>query len=316
MEVLQKLEREQVTALRERDEFFWLDLESPSDEELDAVGELLGIHPVAIEDTREFGQRPKLDDYSDHLLLVYYTVREGRTEAEGLYAPIEIHLYISGHFVLTVRREHCDPLHELHELLQSEDTEAEDYLVYRLLDALTDAYYPVLEQLESRIYALEGAVLQRTSREQLTQIYRAKQEIDELRRRVIPQRDRFQTGTELILHLPGLTRGSREYLRDIADHLAQIAGELTRQHEDLIGLTQTYFNANQNRLNGIATRFTVAATLFFTVTFVTGFFGQNFGWLVDNVTTRNDFLLFGVGGLVVPTILLGVLFYVKRHDWF
>ena len=316
MEVLQKLEKDRITALRERDEFFWLDLESPSDEDLDTVGELLGIHPVAIEDTREFGQRPKLDDYSDHLLLVYYTVREGRNEAEGLYKPVEIHLYISGSFVMTVRREHCDPLHELHELLQSEDTEAEDYLVYRLLDALTDAYYPVLEQLEIRIDALEGAVLQRPNREQLEQIYRAKQEIDELRRRVIPQRDRFQTGTDLILHLPGLTRGSREYLRDISDHLAQIAGELTRQHEDLIGLTQTYFNANQNRLNGIATRFTVAATLFFALTFVTGFFGQNFGWLVDNVKSRNDFLVFGVGGLVLPTILLGIVFYVKRDDWF
>ena len=316
MEVLQKLEKDRITALRERDEFFWLDLEAPSDEDLDTVGELLGIHPVAIEDTREFGQRPKLDDYSDHLLLVYYTVREGRNEAEGLYKPVEIHLYISGSFVMTVRREHCDPLHELHELLQSEDTEAEDYLVYRLLDALTDAYYPVLEQLEIRIDALEGAVLQRPNREQLEQIYRAKQEIDELRRRVIPQRDRFQTGTDLILHLPGLTRGSREYLRDISDHLAQIAGELTRQHEDLIGLTQTYFNANQNRLNGIATRFTVAATLFFALTFVTGFFGQNFGWLVDNVKSRNDFLVFGVGGLVLPTILLGIVFYVKRDDWF
>jgi magnesium transporter len=316
MEILESVEKEKISELRERDEFFWLDLESPSEEDLDAVGELLSIHPVAIEDTREFGQRPKLDDYSDHLLFVYYTVREGRDAAEGLFAPVEIHLYISGGFVITVRREHCDELHDLHEVLRSEGTEAEDYLVYRLLDALTDAYYPVLEKLETRIDALEGAVLARPNPGQLAQIYHAKQEIDELRRRVIPQRDRFQTGTELIFKLPGLSRGSREYLRDIGDHLVQIAGELTRQHEDLIGLTQTYFNANQNRLNATATRFTVVATMFFAWTLVTGFFGQNFGWLVDNVKSRSDFLLFGVGGLVAPTILLGIVFYVKRHDWF
>ena len=283
MEVLQTLEEERISALRERDEFFWLDLEAPSDEDLDSIGSLLGIHPLALEDTREFGQRPKLDAYSDHLLLVYYTVREGRTEAEGLFVPLEIHLYISGGFVLTVRRDACVELDKLHELLVPEDTTAEDYLVYRLLDALTDAYYPVLEQLETRIDALEGEVLERPSREQISQIYRLKQDVDELRRRVTPQRDRFQTGTDVILNLPGLTRGSREYLRDIADHLAQIAGELTRQHEDLTGLTSTYFNANQNRLNAIATRFTVVATLFFAWTLVTGFFGQNFGWLVDNI---------------------------------
>jgi magnesium transporter len=316
MEVLQTLESERIVALRERDEFFWLDLQDPSEEDLDAIGGLLSIHPVALEDTREFGQRPKLDTYSDHLLLVYYTVRPSRSEAEGLFEPLEIHIYISGGFVLTVRRDSCAVLDELHELLVPEDTTAEDYLVYRLLDALTDAYYPVLEQLETRVDALEGAVLERPNREHLSQIYRLKQEVNELLRRVTPQRDRFQSATEIILNLPGLTRGSREYLRDIADHLAQIAGELTRQHEDLIGLTTTYFNANQNRLNATATRFTVVATLFFAWTLVTGFFGQNFGWLVGNIDSRGGFLLYGIGGLIAPTILLGVTFYVKRHDWF
>lgn len=316
MEVLQTLEEERISALRERDEFFWLDLESPAAEDLDAIGDLLGIHPLALEDTREFGQRPKLDTYSDHLLLVYYSVREGRTEAEGLFVPLEIHLYISGGFVLTIRRDECSVLDKLHEMLVPEDTEAEDYLVYRVLDALTDAYYPVLEQLEARIDAIEGAVLGRPSREHLSEIYRLKQDVDELRRRVTPQKDRFQNGTDLILNLPGLTRGSREYLRDIADHLVQIAGELSRQHEDLIGLTSTYFNSNQNRLNAIATRFTVVATLFFAWTLVTGFFGQNFGWLVDNIKSRGDFLLFGIGGLIAPTILLGLVFYMKRDDWF
>ncbi|MDP9294695.1 MAG: magnesium transporter CorA, partial [Actinomycetota bacterium] len=247
---------------------------------------------------------------------VYYSVRDPFTEAEGLFEPVEVHLYISGSFVATVRRDACVELDDLHELLVPEDTAAEDYLVYRILDALTDAFYPALERLEVRIDALEAQVLDRPGREHLVQIHRLKQEVHELLRRVTPQRDRFLTGSEIILSLPGLTRGSREYLRDVADHLAQISGELSRQHEDLMGLTSTYFNSNQNRLNAIATRFTVVATLFFAWTLVTGFFGQNFGWLTDNVKSRGDFMLFGVGGLVAPTILLGIVFYIKREDWF
>jgi magnesium transporter len=316
VEVLQSVDREQIASLRERDEFFWLDLCAATPEELEAMGEALGIHPIALEDTREFGQRPKLDAYGDHVLLVYYTVRDAQNRAERLFEPVEIHLYISGGFVATVHREGCAELDALHDGLVPEDTSAEDYLVYRLLDALTDAFYPVLETLEGRIDALEGEVLTRPSQEQLGQTYRLKQEVHELQRRVTPQRDRFQTGSEVILGLPGLSRGSREYLRDVGDHLTQISGELLRQQDDLNALTSTYFNANANRLNAMATRLTVLATLFFVWTLVTGFFGQNFGWLVDHIKSQQTFLLWGVGGLVVPTIVLGGLFWVKRHDWF
>ena len=315
MEVLESVERDRIASLRERDEFFWLDLCDAAPEDLEALGEVLGIHPVALEDTLEFGQRPKLDAYGDHVLLVYYTVRFAESP-ERLFEPVEIHIYISGGFVITVHRDACRELDDLHHGLVPEDTQAEDYLVYRLLDALTDAYYPALETIEGRVDALEGEVLARPGQEQLGQIYRLKQEVHELTRRIAPQRDRFQAGSEIILGLPGLSRGSREYFRDIGDHLAQISGELARQEDDLNALTSTYFNANANRLNGMATRLTVVATLFFVWTLVTSFFGQNFGWLVDNLDTRADFLLYGLGGLAVPTLLLGVLFYVKREDWF
>ena len=139
MEVLEDVERDRIASLRERDEFFWLDLCAASYEQLEAMAESLGIHPVAVEDTREFGQRPKLDAYGDHVLLVYYTVRRAETRAERLFEPVEIHIYISGGFVVTVHREACRELDDLHHGLVPEDTQAEDYLVYRLLDALTDA---------------------------------------------------------------------------------------------------------------------------------------------------------------------------------
>ena len=316
MEVLESVERDRIASLRERDEFFWLDLCDPPPNEVTAMGEALGIHPVALEDTLEFGQRPKLDAYDDHVLFVFYTVRRALDRADRLFEPVEVHIYISGGFVVTVHRDGCAELDALHEGLGPEETHAEAYLVYRLLDALTDAYYPALEAVQASVDALEGEVLSRPGQEHLGQIYRLKQEVHELARRVNPQRDRFQTGSEIILGLPGLTRGSREYLRDVGDHLTQISSELARQQDDLMGLTSTYFNANSNRLNAMATRLTVVATLFFVWTLVTSFFGQNFGWLVDGIDTRGDFLLYGLGGLAAPTLLLGVLFYVKREDWF
>ena len=136
----------------------------------------------------------------------------------------------------------------------------------------------------------------------------------ELVRLVADQRDHFQPAP--ITGLAGLSHGSREYLRDVGDHLTQITGELQRQNDDLLALAGTYFNANANRLNAVATRLTIVGTLFITWTLITGFFGQNFGWLVDNIDSRTDFLVFGLGGLLVPTVVLLTVFWVKRRDWF
>jgi magnesium transporter len=317
MEVLETVDRERLASLRERDEFFWLDLTDPPAEAMKMVGEILGLHPVALEDTIEFGQRPKLDLYGDHVLFVFYTVRRAANADEAPVEPVEIHIYISGSFVVTVRRSTCTELDELHEELDTADPKAEHYIVYRIFDVLTDAFYPMIEMLEERVDEVEAQVLlRRPSQEQLAEIYRLKQTVQELHRRVVPQRDQFLAGTETILNLPGLSRGTREYLRDVGDHLAQIAGELHRQQEDLQALTATYFNANANRLNSVATRLTIGGTFFLAWTLVTGFFGQNFGWLVQNINSKHDFLVYGVGALVVPTLFIGGLFWVKRKDWF
>jgi magnesium transporter len=317
MQVLETVDRKRLEELRGRDEFFWLDLTGPSVDELHEVGELLGLHPVAIEDTTEFGQRPKLDVYGDHVLFVFHTVRRGKGTGEPLAVPVEVHIYISGSFVVTVRRSTCTQLDELHDELDMADSEAEHYIVYRVFDVLTDAFYPIIDLLEERIDATEAQVLLgRPRHEQIAEIYRLKQNVQDLSRRVVPERDRFLAGTETILNLPGLTRGTKEYLRDVGDHLAQVAGELHRQQEDLMALTATYFNANANRLNSVATRITIGGTLFLAWTLVTGFFGQNFGWLVKNINTKHDFLIYGVGALIVPTLVIGAVFWVKRKDWF
>jgi magnesium transporter len=313
MLVLTHLDEDRIAELRSRDEFFWLDLENPPADELARAGELLALHPVALEDTLEWGQRPKLDTYGDHLLLVFYSaaVRDGQ-QAER----VEVHVYVSGSFLLTVRRTACTALEELHAQLAHEPIHDEGYLVYRVLDTLTDAWFPAVEVLEKRIDALEDEVLLRARREQLAAIYRLRQDVRGLARFSVAQRDQFPHAADAIRTLPGLSQGTHEWLRDVEDHLAQLAGELARQSDDLAALTGTYFNANADRLNAVATRLTVVGTLFVVGTIVTGFFGQNFGWLVRHIDTKRDFLIWGVGGLVVPLAIAGLVLWLKRRELF
>jgi magnesium transporter len=313
MLVLTDVDEERIRAQLAADEFFWLDLESPSDADLRRLGEMLDLHPVAMEDTHEFGQRPKIDAYANSVLVVYYSVHL----TDGDVCPLEVHLYVTGSNLVTVRREPCDALVKLRDELASHDGhDDEHYPVYQILDVLTDAYYPVIEGLESQIDALEGEVLVRARKEQLERIYRLRQEVREVHRRVGVQRDQFAMGHESIERIEGLKQGSREYLRDIGDHLAQVGGELWRQGEDLSVLTSTYFNANADRLNAVAARISILGTLFVVWTLVTGFFGQNFKWLTDHIETLHAFLIYGVGALLVPTVILLTLFWVKRRDWF
>jgi magnesium transporter len=313
MEVLTVVDRGRIEALRERDEFFWLDLASPSDADLGAAGALLDLHELALEDTREFGQRPKLDRYPSRVLLVYWSAH---VTPNGLGVELlEVHLHISGEFLFTVRRAPCAELDDLRGALSPEDGEAEEYIVYRVLDGLTDALYPVVDNLEARIDALEEEVLRDTDRRQLGEIYRLKQEVQTVQRRLVPQRDQFGSATEAILALPGLTRGSHEYMRDVGDHLAQVTGELYRQTDDLSALTTTYFNANANRLNRVATRLTILATFFLIWTLVTSFFGQNFGWLIDHIDSLEAFVIYEALGLVLPTVLAAIYFWRRRREW-
>src|SRR3954451_15073996 len=117
--VLTEVDPELIARLRAEDHFFWIDLVAPSPEELRGLGAALDLHPVALEDTLEMGQRPKIEPYQGHILLVFYTARE---PAE----PVEVHIYISGEFIATVHREPCSALVDLHAALAEQPVHDEE----------------------------------------------------------------------------------------------------------------------------------------------------------------------------------------------
>src|SRR5918999_2390460 len=166
MDVLTAVDPER---MQRRDDFFWLDLEEPPEPDLKALESLLGLHPMALEDTREFGQRPKADAYQDYVLIVFYTATES-TDPDHVVRPVEVHVYVSGQWIVTVHREPLALLDRLHHELGPAGTHEEDYLVYRILDGLTDAFFPAVAAIEERIDALEGDVLERPRRELLRRV--------------------------------------------------------------------------------------------------------------------------------------------------
>ena len=300
MRVLTSLDRAELERLRERDEFFWLDLGAPSDDDVTALGEEFGIHPLALEDTRKFGQRPKLEDFGDYVFVVYYAVRQGQDELELL----EVHLFISGSWIVTVHRQPCAELEAVRPHLERDAPHSEQFIVYRVFDVLTDSFVPALTKLDDDIDALEDDVLVRPTDEQLNRMFNLKRKLVDLRRVVTPQRDLFARAIDQIVALPGLEPATRDYFRDVYDHLIRISEQLDSYRDLLTSAMDIYLSTVSNRLNQVMKQLTVIATIFLPLTFVTGFFGQNFGWMVRHVNTFGAFMGYGVGGLVVAGGLL------------
>jgi magnesium transporter len=112
--------------------------------------------------------------------------------------------------------------------------------------------------------------------------------------------------------LPGLTEEAQRYFRDVEDHLIRLNEQIDVDRDLLAGVTSLYLSVSSNRLNEVIKQLTVIATVFLPLTFVTGFFGQNFGWLVGNLDTLTDFLVAGVGGLATASLAIVLWFRARR----
>jgi magnesium transporter len=296
----------------ERDHFFWLDLTDPGHAELAQLRELFGFHPLALEDTEHLGQRPKLDNYADHIFLVFYGAwRHQTNDPEPLR---EVHLFVSGQYLVTIHRDPLPPLDHQREQLDGRVLHSEQFLLYRVLDSLTDSFFPILSDLDDEIDDLEAAVIAEPTEQQLERLFALKRQLVTMRKVVTPQRDMFARSVDQIGELPGLQLDERDYFRDIYDHLIRISDLIDSYRDLLSGATDLYLSTVSNRQNDVMKQLTVIATIFLPLAFITGFFGQNFGFMVNHLINSTwTFWVIGVGSMV--TTCLGLVVFFRRKRW-
>ncbi len=294
MHVLDHFDADRIRAFCDSGEFFWLDLESPSDDELAALAEILRIPPLALEDTREFHQRPKLDDYGDRLLIVFYGARADTATSGEL---IEVHIHLAPGRIVTVHRDPCPQFQAVRDAHVHYDHE----VVYRILDSLSESVLELLRGLETEVTGLEQRAFESPSAADRRRITMLRGRLFRLLQVVVPQRDMLAGGDDVIVRVLGLEAGQVHHpFGDVRDDLVLAVNLIAYCRELLAEALNVYLQATSNRLNEIATRLTVLASIFVPLTLITGFFGQNFGWLVRHIDTFGDFAVLGVGGMVVP----------------
>ena len=293
-------------------EFFWLDLDNPDQDRIEALGKQLSLHRLTIEDALTFSQRPKFEEYPGYAFMVIDGVDPGASAGSPLLR--EVHMIVSGDYVITIHRRSIQALDELNTRYHQLPIRSEQFLVYKILDAITATFFPVLARIDDDIDDLEDKVLAEPTQEVLQRIFALKRDLVAMRRVVSPMRDVFARNIERLTELPGLELDDRLYFRDLYDATIRIS-DLVDSYRDLLsGSTDLYLSTVANRQGNVAKQLTMIATIFLPLTFVTGFFGQNFSLLTGHLLTHDwTFWVLGVGLPVAAVV--GFLVFFRTRRW-
>ena len=305
--------------VREDDGFVWLGIVEPDADELAEMQARFGLHDLAVEDVQSFHLRPKIEKYDEGgvYFAVLRTARYVHERADVEFG--EVSVFMSDRFVITVRQGVASDLHPARLRLERRPEllrEGTASVLWAILDQIVDDYAPVLEGLERDVEELEHTVFSGAAAA-TERIYFLRREATDFYRAVHP----------LLGPLEALERGAYlpvspqlgQFYRDVNDHLKLVNEEVVAQRDLLAIVLQAnmaVISVEQNeisvRQNETAKRLTLIATIFLPLTFITGFFGMNFGWLADHIDTLGAFLLFGVGSFVGAAIVL-LLWFRTGH---
>ena len=289
----------------------WIDVHGLGDGViLQELASRFAISPLTMEDLVNVPQRPKSDVFDhQHLVIAHCLVVEDESKA----SVGQVGIVFGRNYVLTFHQDCDHVLAPIRKRIQNPGARLRhhgpDYLVYAILDSCVDGCYPFLEGVGETLELLEQAVLGHPSPELLARIHAAKNLLAQLRRSIWPQREMVMallTGDS-----PFIAKGTREYLRDAADHCAQIADVVDMYRESTSGLVNTYMSSVAHRSNEIMKVLTLLTSVFVPPTFLAGIYGMNFSEMPE----LNFPWAYPIALASMLMMIGGTIYYFFRRGW-
>ena len=298
--------------------FLWFDVADPTAHDLERLQQQYHLHPLAVEDALHAHQRAKVESYPGFEFVVAHGVH--RTE-NGSLQPHELNLFIGERFLISVRHGSGLPLQEIldrWERVPEAWHPDSSSLLYVLLDALVDEYAPFADGLEAELSSIRQRLIDpaHSNEQELRKIFNISELVHTAHAVVFPLKDVLST--LLRAGPPVVSPQEVPYFRDIRDH-AQHTVERLELARNMADRAFDIYHALENRRQGASSRqLTMVATIFLPLTLVTGFFGQNFGFLVNHVIASTPafwILCVGFETLVaVVTIVFVLRIGAGRND--
>lgn len=287
----------------------WFDLDSPTQAELDFLEKQLQIHHLTLEDVVRQNQRAKIESFEDYVYLVIHPlIRRNGLDVEAS----EVDLLLGRHWLVMV---HYGPITGLVENAQANErlglalARGADFLLYTIVDLIVDGCFPLLDQIDDEIDALEDRLLGHPDIEDMNRLLILKRSLVHIRRAVGPQREVFNQLTRR--DFPFVRPEYTVYFRDVYDHLIRITEELDSLREILSGALEVHLSSISNQLNVTMKRLTAWGTIFVIITAIAGIYGMNFDYMPE--------LKWRYGYLAIMTLMaaisVGLYFYFKRKDY-
>jgi magnesium transporter len=298
-----------IAQLIEAGQPFWLDIENPTDDLIDQLATRLGLHPLAVEDSKQFGQRAKLQVYGNGVMLVGFGLDEQLRE------PVEVHCYYTTGFLITLRRAQSPAFDALREAGSVRPQLGSDPIrvLHPLVSSLYTQFTALALELDERLDVLEQRVLHEADDQELAEIAAIRRRAALIRRIVTPGRD-LAARTPLIQSLPGATSDTKLYAADISDELEQVVADFTAIEERGAALLVLHASLASKHTAVVSRRLADVATIFLPISFLAGFWGQNFDVLTGRVEKGwPAFLVLGVG--LSAACVLVIVFMLNRRSW-
>lgn len=278
---------------------------------LERIGERMGFHPLVLEDIANVGQRPKVEDYGDHLFIVVHML-DIQDEPFRIHDE-QVSFVVGRGFLFSFQEAPGDVFEVVRERIRAGKgrirTRGADYLAYTLIDALVDSHFQILERLGEEAERLEAEVLEAPSEVTMARIHELKRELLVLRRSVWPLREMMAQ----LLRVEGtiVDESTRVFLRDVHDHSYQLMDTVEVLRDIASGMRDLYLSSLSHRTNEVMKVLTIMASIFIPLTLVAGIYGMNFEHMPElHVPWAYPAVL--VGMLLVG---LAMLWAFRRRGW-
>lgn len=289
----------------------WIDVTAPDEATLQSLANKYGLHRLAIEDCLHLDQRPKLEDYGSHQFLVLQGFNTDSTTWKDM-EMLELHFFLGPDWLITVHNHLSPSVEGTSRRIESDPKgtmgRGVDFVAYLIADALVDRNFPLLECFNDELEDLEERIFSGPpSRNTLRDLFELKHALVRVRRVLSPQRD--VVGLLARHGIPQVNDRTTVYFRDVYDHLVRIYEQLDSAR-DLVGnVVEAHMSQIANRTGEISKQLTVFASIFMPLSFIVGFFGQNFDVL-------NQPVFFWSMIALMVALPVGMILWFRHKRWF
>ena len=299
------------------DRITWINIDGLSNTaEIKKLGKYYELHPLILEDIVNTNQRPKIEEYQDYIFVVVkmlYFPDKNKVKNNGTLVSEHLSFVVGKNYVLSFQEADGDVFEGIRDRIENAKgrirSSGPDYLLFSLLDAIIDQYFEVVDHMGDKIELLEEALFEQPGEEITFEIQELKRTLLRIRRAVFPLREVLSRLEKLDSFL--IEEKTRNYFRDLYDHITQVSENIEIYREMTWGLMDMYMTTLNHKMNEVMKVLTIIATIFIPLTFIAGVYGMNFEFMPELEWKYSYFVLLGI----MFVVFLMMLYYFIKKKW-